>query len=138
MSEDDVRPSAGSGTFFGDLSKRLKGAIAGLNEIDEKLLPKILERVAAATFSADGMSAAFTEAQKQQARGVAWPGLGETWGRLPRWFAGGLCCVWLFRHVWLFSVSRLVSRFWLRNWRLRACGHHGLRVHARLLTSAIH
>ena len=53
-------------TFFGDLSKRLKAAIAGLNEIDSKLLPKILERVAAATFSADGMSAAFTEAQKQQ------------------------------------------------------------------------
>ena len=53
-------------TFFGDLSKRLKAAISGLNEIDSKLLPKILERVAAATFSADGMSAAFTEAQKQQ------------------------------------------------------------------------
>lgn len=53
-------------TYFGDLSKRLKAAIGGLNEIDQKLLPKILDRVAAATFSPDGMSAAFTEAQKQQ------------------------------------------------------------------------
>mmetsp|Transcript_9765 Transcript_9765/g.14280 ORF Transcript_9765/g.14280 Transcript_9765/m.14280 type:complete len:211 (-) Transcript_9765:36-668(-) len=55
-----------SNTFFGDLSKRLKAAIAGINDIDLKLLPKILERVAASTFSADGMSAAFTESQKQQ------------------------------------------------------------------------
>ena len=62
MSEEPQEPR----TFFGDLSKRLKAAIAGLNDIDVTLLQKILERVAAATFSADGMSAAFTEAQKQQ------------------------------------------------------------------------